>query len=135
MPVIRSYYEGLAEGKLIATRCQTCEGYTFPPATTCEYCAGTELELVELSGLGKLVYATPGAALPPNPRLSGDSARYLYGHVLLDEGLTVQAIVNGVKSDTQALWELYKRGPVKVKADIIKSKDLNVLTFRIFPDA
>lgn len=128
--IIKRYYDGLGEGKLIATKCTCCGGYTFPPTTACEHCGCADLEWVELSGRGKLLYASHGMAPPPNPRFN-ELAPLTYGHVILEEGIVVQGIINGVEPTPEALRALYERGPVDVKADVIKVKELNVLAFAL----
>jgi len=126
--VIKRYYDGLGEGRLIAAKCECCGSYTFPPTTACENCGCADLDWVELSGKGKLLFVTHGMAPPPNPRFN-EIAPLTYGHVILEEGIVVQGIVNGVEPTPEALREFYERGPVDVRADVIKVKELNVLAF------
>ena len=43
----------------------------------------------------------------------------------------VQAIIQGVKATPEELGQLFDRGEVPVKADIMKMDDLPVLAFRV----
>jgi hypothetical protein len=54
-----------------------------------------------------------------------------YGHIILEEGIVVQAIVNDVEPTPDALSTLFERGPVDVEADIIRVEGLPVLAFSL----
>jgi uncharacterized OB-fold protein len=127
--MIKTYYEGLGQNELRAVKCGACGRLTFPPTTACEHCGSFDVEWTTLSGEGELLFASHGMAPPPNPRFA-DIAPYTYGHVILKEGLPVQAIIRGVEPTPEALNALYQRGPVPVKAEVMRTKDLPVLTFR-----
>lgn len=127
--VIKRYYDALAEGTIVATKCRRCGTLTFPPTTACERCGSDELDWTEFSGKGKLIYLSHGAASPPNPALA-DLAPYCYGHIELDEGVFVQAIVTNVEVDPTVLAAIFERGPVEVEADIVNVGGLPVLAFR-----
>ncbi len=127
--IIQQYYEGLKDKKILAARCDACDGYTFPPTTMCEHCGNSGQTIVELSGRGTMLFVSHGIAPPPNPRFA-ELAPYAYGHVQLEEGPYVEGIVTNVAIDPEAMTEAYERGPVEVVADIIEAHDLPVLAFR-----
>lgn len=127
--IVKRYYDSLKEGKLIATKCKACGGHTFPPTTMCEHCGSSDLEWVEFSGLGKLIFVSHGIAPAPNPRFS-ELAPYAYGHIALEEGVYLQAIITGIEVDSEVLNKYYEKGPVNVKADILEVKGLPVLAFK-----
>ncbi|MCR4399880.1 MAG: zinc ribbon domain-containing protein [Syntrophomonadaceae bacterium] len=128
--IIKRYYDGLAEGKLLATHCDFCDAYTFPPTTACEHCGNPDVEWVELSGKGTLLFASHGAAPPPNARFV-DIAPYTYGHIVLAEGPVVQGIITGVKAEPEELQALFERGPVPVEPDILTLMGLKVLAWKL----
>lgn len=128
--VIKRYYDGLAEGTIVATKCRRCDAVTFPPTTACERCGSFEVDWTEFSGKGTLDYLSHGAAPPPNPAFA-DLAPYCYGHIRLEEGVYVQAIVTNVEVDATVLAEIFERGPVDVEADIIDVGGLPVLAFKV----
>lgn len=128
--IIKKYYDGLEEKKILATKCDGCGGYTFPPTTRCEHCGSTSVVWVELSGKGTMLYLSHGIAPPPNPRFA-ELAPYCYGHVMLVEGIYVQGIVTNVAVDPDVLAEFFQRGPVAVDADIIDVAGLPVLAFKV----
>lgn len=127
---LRTYYEGLAQGKLMARFCPKCGKYTFPPTGCCEHCGSFELEWKTLSGEGTLLFATHNITPACHPRFES-IAPYVYGHIQLAEGVVVQAIVRGVEATPQALRAIYERGPVPVKAETLPMADLPVLAFRL----
>ena len=55
----------------------------------------------------------------------------MYGHIRLDEGIMVQAVIQGVKATPEDLGKLFARGQVPVEANILDMKDLPVLAFRL----
>lgn len=128
--IIKRYYDNLQDGKIIATKCKACRGYTFPPTALCEHCGSSELEWVELSGRGKLLFVTHGIAPAPNPRFA-ELAPYAYGHIALAEGVYVQGIVTGIAADPEILQQYYDKGPVSVEPDILEVKGLPILAFKV----
>lgn len=127
--IVKGYYDSLKKGKIIATKCKACQKYTFPPTTLCEHCGSGELEWTEFSGSGKLLFVSHGIAPPPNPRFN-ELAPYAYGHVVLEEGVFVQAIITGVEVDPEVLNKYFEKGPVNVVADILEVNGLPVLAFK-----
>lgn len=128
--LIKRYYDALGEGNLLGTKCKICQGYTFPPTTACQHCGSPKVETIYLSGKGKMLYASHGIAPPPNPRLN-EIAPYVYGHIMLDEGIPVQAIITGIKPEPEVLQEYFKRGAVDVQPDILNIQGLNILAFKV----
>lgn len=128
--IIKRYYDALGKGKLLAMKCNKCEAFTFPPTTACQDCGSPDQKWQELSGNGKLLFVSHGMAPPPNPRFS-EIAPYAYGHVRLEEGVFVQAIITGVGIDPGTLKAYFERGPVDIVPDIQEVKGLNVLAFKV----
>jgi uncharacterized OB-fold protein len=127
--IIKRYYDALGEGKLLAKKCDRCGAVSFPPTTACNACGGFEQSWTELSGKGTLLYVSHGMAPPPNPRFN-DMAPYAYGHIRLEEGVFVQAIITGMAIDPETLKGFFEAGPVEVAPDILKVQGLNVLAFK-----
>jgi uncharacterized OB-fold protein len=128
--VIKHFYTGLENGVLLAARCAKCSHLTFPPTTACEKCGSFDVSDAKLSGKGTLQFLSHGTAPPPNPRFN-DIAPYAYGHIVLEEGVWVQAIVRGVDTDPKTMRQIYDRGPTKVVLDILRTDDLPVMAFRL----
>jgi len=125
---IRAYYDGLEKGVLMARRCTKCAKITFPPTACCEHCGSFAVEWVALSGKGTLLFATHNIAPACHPRFE-KIAPYVYGHVRLEEGVVVQAIVTGVAATPDALRKVFERGEIPVVANVMNMDDLPVLAF------
>jgi len=54
----KDYNNALMKGKLLGLKCNNCGVYTCPPKMTCQECASMDLEIVQLSGEGKVVTFT-----------------------------------------------------------------------------
>jgi uncharacterized OB-fold protein len=126
---IKRYYDALGEGKLLGRKCDKCGEVTFPPTTACSSCGSFAQTWQELSGRGKLLFVSHGMAPPPNPRFK-EIAPYAYGHIQLEEGGYVQAIITGVAIDPDTLKGLFEAGPVEVVPDIQEVLGLKVLAFK-----
>jgi uncharacterized protein len=88
----RPYFEALARGILLTTRCVDCAELTFPPKVVCPYCWSREITWAELAGTGYLrsfteVHAAPTMFVADVP--------YVLGLVDLDEGLRCMARIDG----------------------------------------
>ena len=59
------------------------------------------------------------------------AVRLAYGHVLLEEGVIVQGILQGVEGSAPAIAELYPQLPLPVVTEVLHTEDLPVLTFRL----
>lgn len=127
--IIKKYYDGLKANQLLGTRCQKCGGYTFPPTAACEHCGSFALDWVEMSGKAKLIFVSHNITPAPNPRLT-PIAPYAYGHLQLEEGVWIQAIISNIPVDVQVLREYFDKGPVDAVADIREVDGLPLLAFK-----
>ena len=88
----RPFWETLAQGRLITTRCTACGTLSFPPRNLCRECWSRNLEWVPLAPHGRLysftrVHVVPGA-------FSAD-APYAIGIVDLADGVRVMCRMMG----------------------------------------
>ena len=127
--IIKKYYDGLREKKLIGIRCKKCGKYTFPPTSACEHCGSFDFQWVEMSGKAKLIYVSHNITPAPHPRFT-TIAPYAYGHVQLEEGVFVQAIISNIPVDNEVLKEYFYRGPVDVIADFRELDGIPFLAFK-----
>lgn len=54
----KEYNKGLKQDKLLGLKCSDCGTVTCPPMMVCQKCAGTNCEISELSGKGKIATFT-----------------------------------------------------------------------------
>jgi uncharacterized OB-fold protein len=93
-----SFYQFLAEKKLMASRCKKCQTAYIPPHPICQKCFGNEMEWVEVKGDGKLAAFT-AISVGPSCTLEEGYDRnnpYVVGIVELDEGPKVSGRIQGV---------------------------------------
>ena len=91
-PIVKKFYDGVAEGKLYGRKCKECGAIEFPPHLGCNTCGYHETEWVELSGHGTLKsFVVPGIQ-NDKPYLKA-IAPYGYGAVQLDEGPIYSVVV------------------------------------------
>ena len=128
--LIERHYRALADNRLLAHRCDACGELTVPITTACAGCGSGAYEELVLAGTGTLHYAAHNIAPAPHPRFA-ELAPYVFGHVMLDEGVPVQGIVRGIEPTPEATRALYEQGPVKVTLDVLQMADLPVIAFRI----
>ena len=79
----REYSEALKSNRLLGMKCQECNTVTCPPKLTCQECAGINLEVAELSGLGKIATFTTVFVAPRGREVE---APYTIVVVELEEG-------------------------------------------------
>lgn len=127
--LVEAYYAALEEDRLLAHECTDCGTLTFPPTGCCERCGCWSHEDRTLSGRGTVLFASHNLAAC-HPRFV-PYAPYAYAHVVLEEGVTVQGLLQGVPGTPEAIAELYPRLPLPVVAEVLRTEDLPVLTFRI----
>lgn len=81
----RPFFEGAQAGKLRLLQCSQCATWSYPPATLCSNCGGTDLVWQDASGRGT-VYAHGRLARPYHPRHK-DRLPLVLAQVDIDEGL------------------------------------------------
>jgi uncharacterized OB-fold protein len=88
-----NYNEALKQNKLLGLKCKQCGAVTVPPKITCGNCASADLDIVELSGKGKIQTFTT-VFVPPEGRES--ECPYVIVLVELDEGPWIMGNLTGI---------------------------------------
>ena len=96
-----SFKQFLNEDKLMGSRCKKCGTLFSPPRPICINCYSREVEWVELKGKGKLATFTVIYVGPPWMVEQGYDRKHPYcsGVVDLDEGVKIDARIEGVDTD------------------------------------
>ncbi len=89
----KDYNEALKQNKLLGLKCKQCSAITVPPKITCGNCAGVDLDIVELSGKGKIQTFTT-VFVPPEGRES--ECPYVIVLVELNEGPWIMGNLTGI---------------------------------------
>lgn len=92
----KQYSEALKENKLLGLKCKQCGEITVPPKIACSKCYGTDLDVMELSGKGKIQTFTT-VFVPPEGR-EGECP-YVIVLVELDEGPWIMGNLTGIDPD------------------------------------
>ena len=104
--VIYQFYTELEQGRILGRKCRRCGTIAFPPRGLCVTCGSADADWVEMSGRGKLLYASAGQ----NLLLGG---QYIQATVELDEGPLVAGILLDESLDSakpERILELCGRG-------------------------
>ncbi len=123
------YTEALKEGKFLGLKCNQCGAYTVPPKKVCMECSSEDMEVVELSGKGKLQTFTV-LRVPPE----GFEAPYIVAMVETKEGPWVTGNLVGVdpdKATMNLMGREVKVGAKAVPGDKFSGGDMMALTFSL----
>jgi uncharacterized OB-fold protein len=52
--IFKDYNEALKNNRLLGLKCRSCGSITVPPKMVCRKCAGSEMDIVEMKGSGKI---------------------------------------------------------------------------------
>jgi len=111
----KDYANALTKGKLLGLKCKDCGNITVPPKMTCQECAGTNLDIVELGKRGKIVTFTVVNVAPEGRQ---NEVPYIIALVKLDEGPWIMGNLSDID-------------PARASMDLI-DKEVK-LGFRVFP--
>ena len=98
----KAYNAALKENKLLGLKCMSCGAVTAPPKMVCRQCAGSELDIIQLSGAGVIQTFTTVYVVPEGRE---EECPYIVVLVELDEGPWIMGNLDGV-DPTQAGMEL-----------------------------
>ena len=129
--IVAPFYEGLANRKILARKCKQCGAIEFPPRYACNTCGYHETEWVELSGKGMLTTIITPATLNADP-WNSKIGPYCYGIVELEEGVSVNSTVFGIKKKQAKL--LRDRLPIPVHAFFSDRDGFTTLFFEVDED-
>lgn len=93
-----AYAKFLSEKKLKGSKCKKCGHISVPPKPICPKCQGSDMELAEMKGKGKLAAYTVVAVGAPLMLEEGFDREHHYcsGVVELEEGVKVTARILGM---------------------------------------
>ncbi len=68
---VSTFYDNLAQGKLVGQKCNTCHGYQVFPSPCCRHCQSRDLQYVDFSMKGNLLYVFANYMAEPRFMNSG----------------------------------------------------------------
>lgn len=121
---IKKFFDGLAESKILATKCKVGGELFFPPQKDCPKHFDAEFEWVELEGSGELLTYTVVSVKPASFMHYPD---YTVGIAKLREGVNIMAWVRVGEGDT------LKPG-MKVRAKVARREPENLYVLELVPE-
>ena len=88
---ITNFFQGLKDGKVMATRCEKCKTLYFPPQASCPKCNTEDLSWIELSGEATLETFTE---IIVKPSSFSNREDYLIAVGRMREGINILAALN-----------------------------------------
>lgn len=126
--IVKPFYDGLAEHKLLGRKCKECGAIEYPPRYACNTCGYHETEWVELSGKGVLHSIILPSTLNADP-WNASLGDYAYGLVELEEGPMFNCTVFGInKRSAKKLRPLL---PLPVHPLFVDKDGVTVVFFEI----
>lgn len=86
------FWDGLAEGQFLTTKCAHCEKLTFPPKPICPYCWSSKVVWQSLLGRGRLYSRT---TIHAAPKAFAAEVPYQVAIVDLEENLRIVTQISG----------------------------------------
>jgi len=122
IPINRTskFFEGLKEGKVLATKCNRCNTVYFPPQDDCPKCKASSLEWVEIPPEGEVITFTRINVKPMSFSHYND---YVVGIVKMSNGVNVLGWIN---TDSPRIG-------MKVKLKVYERKPEGYLTYGFEP--
>ena len=125
--IVKKFYDGLDEGKILGRKCTRCGEVEFPPVLMCNSCGYQEMEWVEVSGKGEMYHFVLSNMLHNENEGFKSIKPYCYACVRLEEGTERNLIVRGVTKENKQ--EIMDKLPVPVKAEILQLDNTKTVVF------
>ena len=102
----KDYNEALKQNRLLGLKCKKCGTVTTPPKMVCRECAGSDMEITELKGAGKIKTFTT-VYVPSEGR--EEETPYIIVLVELDEGPWIMGNLAGIDPNDADMDLINKR--------------------------
>ena len=112
-PIVKKFYDGVAEGKYYGRKCKECGAIEFPPHHACNTCGYHETEWTTLKGTGILKSFVFTGVLNARLELEDRGLKYVCGEVQFDEGPSINAVILGINRKKARV--IQPQLPVRVK--------------------
>lgn len=129
-PIVKRFYDGLDEGRILGRKCPVCGAVEFPPRIACTACGSFEMDWLEMSGNGQVT------AIVATSKMTGPHTQvfqpFVMGCVTTEEGAQLNAVVRGVTPEM--IPEIRKKLPLPVKAAIFPRDGFNVVIYDLITE-
>ena len=104
--IFKDYNEALQQNRLLGLKCRSCGAITVPPKMVCRQCTGSELDVIELKGSGKIrTFTTVNVA---SEGLE-DAVPYTIVMVELEEGPWLMGNLDGIDPQNTSMELIGKK--------------------------
>ena len=115
MLTFKDYNEALKENRLLGLKCKACGTITTPPKMVCRQCTGSDLEITELKGTGKIQTFTTVLVAAEGRE---DECPYVIVLVELDEGPWIMGNLTGIDPTKATMGELINKKVKMEKSEV-----------------
>jgi acetyl-CoA C-acetyltransferase len=127
--IVKKFYEGLDEGKLLGRKCTRCGAIEFPPVIACNTCSCPDTEWMEMSGNAVMTSIVMPSVLANVPNLAEEHGPYCFATVKTEEGPELNVVVFGVTNKNRDL--LRSKLPVPIRPRIIQNDGFKNLYYEL----
>jgi uncharacterized OB-fold protein len=104
--IFKEYNEALQQDRLLGLKCRACGVLTVPPTMVCRQCSGTDLEVTEVKGSGKIrTFTTVYVAAEGRE----NEVPYIIVMVELDAGAWIMGNLDGIDPKKASMEVIGKR--------------------------
>ena len=127
-PVLKTYYDSLEKGDILATKCPKCGNVEWPPLPTCNQCGSIDMEWIKIAG-----EAIVEDIQPTNEAMTfGLTKQYWPYHLFvgrLAEGTAISGMLFGVEQGKEE--EICQKLPLKAKAELLELTGFKTVAWRL----
>jgi uncharacterized OB-fold protein len=132
--IVKGYYDGLEEGRILGRKCTRCGNIEFPPVIACNACSCAKTEWIEIDDMGGYMCDFVLASSLSTPLELADLPAHCYATVKIadsfeSEGSEINTLVIGVSKENED--EMRAALPVPVNAKIYQRDGYKTVFFEI----
>lgn len=116
--IVKTFYDALEEGRVLARRCPECGHIEYPPYLACNACGNLDTEWVELPKRVMCNQVIPVSAMFLEPDFKANVGNYFVAAIQPENGYEVGSVLINV--DPSRAEEIRARLPVAVRPVIVQ---------------
>ncbi len=116
--LVKTFYDSLEEGKIMARRCPECGHIEYPPYYACNSCGCLDTEWCELPGNAVCTQIIIPEGVMADPAFREKAGDYFVGDIQIENCDPVNSSIINVELDEYD--ELYSRLPLPVRPVIVQ---------------
>ncbi len=131
VPIVRTYYEALEEGKVLGRKCPRCGHIEWPPYLACNACGNLDTEWVDITNIrAKVLQVQPPLKVFPEHEWKAQNHGYMVIHIQFENGDEyATSLVNVADDRYQELHD--NRDKLVVKPVIVQGEDTKLCVWEL----